>query len=71
MYYNYCVNKQPQDDGYHEVHNLDACNNLPDAENRDPVGPFASCEPAIEAAKLKGYSKVDGCKHCSEDCHTR
>jgi len=65
----YCVNKNAQDDGYHEVHDL-TCNNLPDAENRKPLGSFSTCHGAVTEAK-KTYPKSDGCRHCSPACHTR
>ena len=51
MYYNYYVNKQTQDNGDHEVHNLETCSRLPTTHNRGPLGSFALCNLAVEAAK--------------------
>lgn len=64
----YYVNKNAQSNGDHEVHTSD-CYWLPKAENRIYLGEFYSCTSAVREAK-KHYSKVNGCKHCSESCHT-
>lgn len=65
----YCVNKNAQDTGEHEVHTYN-CNYLPKEENRIYLGSFSTCHGAIEEAK-KYYSNVDGCYYCSKECHTR
>jgi hypothetical protein len=66
---NYCMNKNAQYDGDHEVHRED-CSWLPYPENRLWLGDFPSCHGAV--AKAKQYdSMADGCKHCSLACHTR
>ncbi|RXK85717.1 hypothetical protein ESB13_02560 [Filimonas effusa] len=65
----YYVSNRAQPDGYHEVHNED-CQFLPSVNNRDHLGIFTSCYPAVAAARAK-YDKVDGCKFCSPGCHTR
>lgn len=68
---NYCVNKNSQSGGEHEVHNLDAgCRNLPDPQNRHPLGYHANCHSAVAAAKVV-YSDSDGCKFCATECHTK
>lgn len=66
---NYCVNKNAQSTGEHEVHNYN-CSFLPDAANRIFLGDFASCGPAKQEAR-KYYSYVDGCYYCSPACHTK
>jgi len=67
----FCVNKNAQPTGEHEVHNLDAnCGHLPDSQNQHYLGSFPSCKEAVQEAK-KTYSNVDGCKHCCPACHTR
>lgn len=67
----YCVNKNAQSTGEHEVHNLDVnCGHLPSPHNQDFLGNFPSCHGAITKAKEK-YSNVDGCAYCAPDCHTR
>ena len=66
MYY---VNKNAQENGDHEVHKT-GCSWMPDSDNRIYLGDFATCKSAVTEAK-KTYSTADGCKHCSEECHTR
>lgn len=64
----YYVNKNAQTNGDHEVHKS-GCSFMPNPENRQYLGDFSSCHPAVAAAK-KIYSTADGCKHCSPACHT-
>ena len=65
----YCVNKNAQEGGEHEVHK-DSCSYLPDPENQEDLGYFSSCHGAVQEAKEK-YPTADGCKHCCPDCHRR
>ncbi len=65
----YYVNKNPQSNGDHEVH-VFGCKWLPEEKNRFYLGDFTSCVPAVKAAK-EHFTQSDGCKHCSEACHTR
>ncbi|NHM05692.1 hypothetical protein G4D82_00520 [Flavobacterium sp. CYK-4] len=64
----YYVNKNAQPNGDHEVHDQD-CPDLPIAENRKYLGEFSNCKAAVAEAK-KTYSKSNGCKTCSKECHT-
>lgn len=64
----YYVNKNAQSNGDHEVHS-EYCQYLPNVENRKYLGEFSTCEAAVKEAK-KDYSKSNGCKTCSNDCHT-
>ena len=68
---NYCVNRDVQPTGEHEVHDL-ASNQgcLPDEGNRFPLGYFASCSGAVAAASRR-YDNVDGCRWCVPACHAR
>jgi len=67
----FCVNKNAQPTGEHEVHNLDAsCGHLPDSSNQLQLGSFTSCHGAMTEAR-KTYSNVDGCAYCCPDCHTK
>ncbi|ATL46457.1 hypothetical protein COR50_04300 [Chitinophaga caeni] len=66
---NYYVNMNKQSNGEHEVH-AEACYKMPLRINRIPLGQFASCKIAVSTAK-KFYSKVNGCKTCCIECHTR
>lgn len=65
---NYYVNKNPQDNGDHEVHRED-CEKLPSPANREYLGHFDCCEDAVEKAK-QIFSQSNGCFYCSEKCHT-
>jgi hypothetical protein len=64
----YYVNKNAQENGDHEVHTT-GCSFMPDDSNRIYLGNFSSCGPAVREAR-KHYSQVNGCKYCSEACHT-
>ena len=66
----YCVNKNAQSTGEHEVHNLATCSVLPDPSNRLALGEHASCVSAVATAK-QVYPNSDGCAICSPACHTR
>ena len=65
----YYVNQNEQDNGDHEVHKED-CNWMPEPENREYLGNFLSCQPAVAEAKRRGYSTANGCYYCSNLCHT-
>lgn len=64
----YYVNKNAQSNGDHEVH-TENCYFLPNPENRKYLGEFSNCSDAVKEAK-KSYSKSNGCKTCSNSCHT-
>jgi hypothetical protein len=65
----YYVDRSPQANGDHEVHSSD-CPRLPSEENRLDLGSFKNCHGAVREAS-KYYSQVNGCQHCSKECHTR
>ena len=66
----YCVNKNAQSNGDHEVHNLDKnCEYLPDPENRLALGNHSSCVTAVSKAK-ETYPQSNGCFYCAKECHT-
>ena len=64
----YCVNKNAQSNGDHEVHKV-GCSRYPDAENRVSLGDHAHCATAVHKAVQLGYATADGCYYCSRDCH--
>jgi hypothetical protein len=64
----YCVNRNSQSNGDHEVH-VYSCSYLPAAENRLYLGDFATCGPAVTEAK-KHYAQSNGCYYCCNPCHT-
>ncbi|GJL85793.1 MAG: hypothetical protein DHS20C02_15680 [Micavibrio sp.] len=66
---NYYVNKNKQPSGDNEVHRQ-GCSFMPDPENREYLGDYSSCFPAVAEAKRRGYN-ADGCYYCCNDCHTR
>ena len=63
----YYVNVHSQPNGDYEVHK-EGCFWLP--SNREFLGNYNSCHPAVTEAIRRGYIKADGCSHCSETCHT-
>ncbi|WP_196889161.1 hypothetical protein [Aureivirga sp. CE67] len=65
----YYVNKTAQKSGEHEVHSQ-VCYFLPNSNNCIYLGEFSNCKSAINEAK-KYYHNIDGCYHCSNNCHTR
>ena len=65
----YYVNRNAQDDGYHEVHEND-CTQGADPKNQDDLGWHSDCSGAVSKAR-KSYTYVDGCAYCCEACHTR
>ena len=66
---NYCVNKNAQSTGEHEVHK-DTCTFLPDKENRINLGSCITCQEAIVKAR-KYYDNVDGCFYCIPECNKK
>lgn len=66
----YCVNRNAQANGDHEVHNLTTgCNFLPDIANQKSLGEHSSCQSAVREAK-QTYPQSNGCYYCCNACHT-
>ena len=67
----YCVNKNSQPTGEHEVHDT-TCErpNMPEPQNRKDLGWHSDCHGAVKAAK-QHYDNVDGCYYCCNPCHTK
>lgn len=66
----YCVNKNAQSTGEHEVHNVTAnCSYLPNLENRVNLGSHANCHGAVLTAKAY-YPIVNGGAYCCSECNT-
>jgi hypothetical protein len=65
----YCVNKDAQSTGEHEVHEM-TCSYLPDLANRRDLGYHLDCHGAVSEAE-RHYNNVDGCAYCCPSCHTR
>lgn len=63
----YYVNTAAQPNGDHEVHQED-CQWLPSVANREYLGIYTSCQPAVWEAKRRNYD-ADGCATCASDCH--
>ena len=64
----YYVNHNAQSNGDHEVH-VSGCNWMPDPVNRQYLGEYSTCEPAVREAK-KIYPQSNGCFYCCRPCHT-
>ena len=64
----YCVNKNVQANGDHEVHKY-GCQYLPAEQNRLYLGEHGSCFTAVIEAR-RYYNQVNGCYYCSNECHT-
>jgi hypothetical protein len=66
----YCVNKNAQSNGDHEVHNLSGnCPRLPNPVNQVALGQHATCVTAVSAAK-RIYPRSNGCAYCASACNT-
>ena len=68
----FIVNKNPQDNGDHEVHNTtDGCSHMPNPENQIDLEFHASCREAVRFAQVKWpQNRINGCYYCCNDCHT-
>ena len=65
----YYLNLVEQSNGDYEVH-AEACYFQPKKEF-EYLGWFFSCEAAVITAKARHpRKKINGCKTCSNDCHT-
>jgi hypothetical protein len=64
----YYVNNNAQTNGDHEVH-ISGCSWLALAQSKKHLGAFTSCYGAVVEAK-KYYPTANGCKYCSNACHT-
>ena len=73
----YCVNKNEQSNGDHEVHlvehsdlGIPICPHAPKEANQADLGWHTDCQCAVEAAKqMHKQWKVDGCSHCCKSGH--
>ena len=61
----YCVNKDAQTNGDHEVHKY-SCQKLPSPSNRVDLGIFSNDYAALAAAR-RLYPSADGCWYCCPD----
>jgi len=64
----YYVHTVAQTNGDHEVHKT-GCQWLPSEQNRKYLGEFDNCADAVKEAK-KTYPQSNGCRTCSNECHT-
>ena len=67
---NYRVNKDTSNNpnNNNEVHNED-CEHYAKLINHEYLGMHSNCHSAVSDAKARGYSKADGCRICSYECH--
>lgn len=66
---NYCVNRDAQANGDHEVHDVGSCHHLPEPQNRLDLGWHSDCRGAVRKAK-ETYAQSNGCYYCCPDCNT-
>ena len=68
---NYYLNYNRQANGDYEVHTA-TCPYLPQAANREFLGEFSTCTSAVAEAKRRHptWYRINGCKTCSNPCHT-
>ena len=65
----FCVNKNEQDNGDHEVHRR--CNRLPEVENQEYLGDLPDSYSAIKEAQRRHPDwQVNGCFYCCPESHT-
>lgn len=65
---NFCVNRNSDHQGDHEVHDLDSrwgC--LPAPRNRFGLGEHDSCAEALAVARLQ-FRTAKGCRWCAAAC---
>ncbi len=69
---NYIINKNPQLNGDHEVHDAtNGCSYMPASENQIPLGHHSFCHGAVLSAKSRWPEhKINGCYYCCTPCHT-
>ena len=64
----YWVGRDAKPNGDHEMH-VASCSRMPSAGEMLELGEFVTCYGAMSAAHTR-YWQVNGCAHCSRDCHT-
>lgn len=66
----FCVNDNAQDNGDHEVHDLDRGTRcLPSVAHRVNLGFHVDCASAVTAARAL-FGQANGCMYCAPACHT-
>lgn len=66
----YCVNRNAQPNGDHEVHKMN-CLFLPLPEHQLNLGYFFNCKDAVNEAKKTYPYTADGCHYCCPECDLR
>lgn len=68
----FIINKNPQQNGDHEVHEINAgCQHFPNTENQIDLGFHLSCQNAVADAKTRWpNNRINGCYYCCRPCHT-
>ena len=64
----YYVNDESEPNGDHEVHH-EGCRGIATTDDITHVGDHPSCHGAVVAAS-RFFPRVNGCAHCSPECHT-
>ncbi len=68
----FIINKNPQSNGDHEVHNATtSCPYMPNSENQIDLGYHSSCREAVTyAIRQWPEHRINGCYYCAKECHT-
>jgi len=68
----FIINKKPQANGDHEIHNATTgCTYMPAQANQIDLGTHATCQSAVLDAKGRWPNdRVNGCYFCCNQCHT-
>lgn len=67
--YRYCVNRNAQPTGEHEVHK-EGCYRMPEPRNQLYLGYFLNANDAAREAR-KYFNDVDGCYYCCSEAHRK
>lgn len=67
--YRYCVNRNEQPTGEHEVHK-DGCHRMLEPQNRIYLGYFLDAKEAVREAR-RYFDNVDGCCYCASEAHKK
>ena len=67
----YCVNRNAQPNGDHEVHDIASTKGcLPEPVHRINLGWHPSCREAVREAKNSYFRQSNGCYYCARECNT-
>ena len=65
----YYINPHINEPGANQEVHKENCSGLPLVKKREYLGDFTSAREAVHYAKILGYTRADGCMHCSPEAH--